>query len=111
MAGGGKKGSGRAAARPQVIVEREARQELIAAAVWYEERDPGVGYSLLQAAGDAVERVAHTHGQPAGDEARRIPLDRFPLWAIFYEYPERKVVVSFAHSSQRPGFWRRRPRR
>ena len=67
-----------------VRVEREAKQELAAAAAWYEERREGLGREL-----PLYPRVAPELG------ARR----------AFIELAEVVRVLAIAHEKRRPGYW------
>jgi plasmid stabilization system protein ParE len=95
-----------------VRVEPEAKQELAAAAGWYEEQREGLGLELL-AEVDAVftaiarapsrfplyPRVANELG------VRRAAARRFPYSIAFIELPNVVRVVAVAHERRRPGYW------
>ncbi len=96
----------------RIRVEDAAREELQAAAAWYEGKRPGLGCELL----DEVERtleLVRRHpraGTPvlrvrAERGTRRVPLDRFPHSVVYRERPTEIQVVAFAHHSRRPGYW------
>lgn len=95
-----------------VRVEPEAKQELAAAAAWYEERRQGLGLELV-AEVDAVfaaiarnpsrfplyPRVAKELG------VRRAAARRFPYSIAFIELREADRVLAVAHEKRRPGYW------
>ena len=95
-----------------VRVEPEAKQELVAAAAWYEERREGLGLELV-AEIDAVftaiardpsrfplyPRVAPELG------IRRAGARRFPYSIAFIELPTVVRVLAVAHERRRPGYW------
>jgi plasmid stabilization system protein ParE len=95
-----------------VRVEPEAKQELAAAAAWYEERRGGLGLELV-AEVDAVfmaiarnpsrfppyPRVAPELG------VRRAAARRFPYSIAFIELPTVVRVLAVAHEKRRPGYW------
>lgn len=91
----------------------EARRELGEAALWYEERDRGLGTRFL----DEVEQIlAHIKrspvlgmrwlvgGLPEHVEVRRLPLRKFPYLVVYIVEPE-PTVVAVAHGRRRPGYW------
>jgi plasmid stabilization system protein ParE len=96
----------------RVRVEPEAKQELAAAAAWYERQRKGLGYELV-AEVDAVfaaisrspdrfplyPRVAPELG------VRRAAARRFPYSIAFIELPAAIRVLAVAHEKRRPGYW------
>lgn len=87
-----------------------AREELNAAAAFYESRVPGLGREFL----DDVERaVASVRARPAigvavGRAFRKSLLLRFPFSVIYAERPDEILIVAVSHHRRRPGYWRRR---
>jgi toxin ParE1/3/4 len=96
-------------------IQRLAEDELADAAAWYETKQSGLGISLLELVDKALERIrlGVLPGSPVprvtrAKGARRVLLRRFPYSIVFYERTNEIVVVAFAHSSRRPGYWRSR---
>ena len=94
---------------------RLAENELADAAAWYEAKQSGLGISLLDLIDKAVERIrsgalpsSPVPGVSQAKGARRVLLKRFPYSICFYERQDEIVIVAFAHSSRRPGYWRSR---
>ena len=94
---------------------RLAESELTEAAQWYEAKRPGLGISLLDLIDKSVERLRSgvLPSSPVlrvskAKGARRVLLKRFPYSIIFYERKDEIVIIAFAHSSRRPGYWRSR---
>ena len=95
-------------------IHRLAEDELDEAASWYEWKQPGLGISLLNLIDETVERVrsgrlpgsAVSHVNVNG--ARRVLLRRFPYSIVFYDFEDELVIIAFAHTSRRPGYWRSR---
>jgi plasmid stabilization system protein ParE len=91
-----------------------AEDELTSAASWYESKQAGLGESLLDLVDNIVDRICSGSlpSSPipgvAAKGARRVLLRRFPYSIVFYERREEIMIVAFAHSSQRPGYWRSR---
>jgi plasmid stabilization system protein ParE len=92
-----------------MIVELEAREELLAAAEWYEEQRAGLGDELLSAIDAALVRVESSPTafppDPFDDRARRALLPRFPYVIVFVLHEDTVRVVAFAHTKRLPGYW------
>jgi hypothetical protein len=95
-----------------VRVEPEAKQELAAAAAWYEQRRAGLGLELTAEIDAAFAAIAR--------EPRRFPLyprvaselgvrrgaaRKFPYSIAFIELPAAIRVIAVAHERRRPGYW------
>ncbi len=98
-----------------VRIAPEAAIELEEAAVWYENEQAGLGARLL----DAFERAVQLLREPnapltpvegmAGElRAKKLILHKFPFSIIVKELGNCLVVVSLAHHSRKPGYWRAR---
>ncbi|MCB9674674.1 MAG: type II toxin-antitoxin system RelE/ParE family toxin [Alphaproteobacteria bacterium] len=90
----------------------EALAELEADALWYEEREVGLGYGLF----DEVTRVAIDAAETPGVwplfpdvrvelEVRRRVLRRFPYVLAFKLVGDALVVIAVAHARRKPGYW------
>ena len=86
-----------------------AADELAEAIRWYESRCPGLGADLLGEADRAVRQIAAsvTVGAPLSSDrkTRRVLLSRFPFQVVYQIRPSGIVIVAFAHSRRRPGYW------
>lgn len=98
-----------------IRTHRLAEDELTDAASWYESKQPGLGIALLDLIDKTVERLCSgvlpsspVPRVPKAKGARRVLLRRFPFSIVFYEREKEIVVIAFAHSSRRPGYWRSR---
>jgi len=94
---------------------RLAEEELSDAASWYETKQPGLGVSFLDPIDDVIDRLrsgalprSPVPGVKIAKDARRVLLKRFPYSIVFYERENETVIIAFAHSSRRPGYWRSR---
>lgn len=84
-----------------------------AAALWYEDRAPGVGLRFLAAVFAAAKRIAVSpqlgtlwkSPHLAAKEIRRLPLVTFPYLIVYQMREGRIVIVAVAHGSRRPGYW------
>lgn len=96
-------------------IHRLAEDELTAAGLWYEAKQDGLGISLLDLVDNIVDRMCSGNlpsspapGVATVKGARRVLLRRFPYSIVFYERANEIMIVAFAHSSRRPGYWRSR---
>ena len=93
--------------------QQAALDEMRAAALWYEERAPGVGLRFLEAVFATAQRVAENprlgalwkSRHLARKEIRRLPLVTFPYLLVYQRREDRIVIVAVAHTSRRPGYW------
>lgn len=78
---------------------------------WYAERSADVALRFKDAVNEAVFRISQApesfHRISGG--YRRIRVQRFRYILVFRQRePDEIVVVAVAHTSRRPGYWRRR---
>ncbi len=93
----------------------DARDELEAAAAYYEAQRLGLGLEFLEEYSLGLEQVA--------DQPRRFPMDdfsrtgwefryallgRFPYRVVFRILDQELVVIAVAHTRRMPGYWRKR---
>jgi hypothetical protein len=95
-----------------VRVEPEAKEELAAAAAWYERRRAGLGLELLAELDAAFAAIARDpdrfplYPSVAGElGVRRGGARRFPYSIAFIELPTVIRVLAVAHERRRPGYW------
>jgi len=95
-----------------VRVEPEAKQELAAAAGWYEERREGLGLELVAEIDAVFAAIARTPGRfPLYPRVapelgvRRAAAHRFPYSIAFIELGTVVRVLAVAHEKRRPGYW------
>lgn len=95
-----------------MIFDDEAREELLAAAVWYDDEREGLGSELLDAVDAALARIAEAPNafprDPFDSRARRTLLSRFPYAIVFVVDATDVRVVAVAHLKRLPGYWARR---
>ena len=78
---------------------------------WYAARSVEVAERFRGAVDRAVERIATQRDAlaPLGSAYRWVRVSRFPHVLIFRDQsPSTVMVVAVAHTSRRPGYWRRR---
>ncbi len=88
----------------------QAREELEAAAAWYDERRPGLGVELVAEIDEAVGQISdYPEGWPLWRDDRpyrKRLLSRFPYVLFFVVVDADEIeIVAVAHSSRRPGYW------
>jgi toxin ParE1/3/4 len=96
----------------RVRVEPEAKQELAAAATWYEQKREGLGRELLAEVDAVFTAVARSPGRyPLYPRVapelgvRRAAARRFPYSIAFIELATVIRVLAVAHERRRPGYW------
>ena len=94
----------------QVIIDSEAENELSESVDFYERRVPGLGFDFERIARAAVQSIQADPGRHPlqKDGARRLVLERFPFVVHYVELPDTIWILAFAHTSRKPGYWRRR---
>jgi plasmid stabilization system protein ParE len=94
-----------------VEFHRLAAKEYRAAQNWYRARSDEAAARFRDAVDRAVDRITNTPDVFAHLEAdlRWIRVGRFPYTLIFRRPAQGSIsVVAVAHTSRRPGYWRRR---
>jgi len=99
----------------RVRVHAAAAEEAAEAAAWYEKERAGLGVDFeraMDAALDLLEEemapVTTVPGVAGTRGAKRLLLRRFPYAVIVRESAAEVVVIAFAHTARRPGYWRGR---
>lgn len=93
-----------------IVSHPEADEELVAAALWYEERQPGLGDDFLDEFEHALRRIeAEPERWPKirGDN-RKLNLRRFPYALVYSVGPDAIHLKAVMHLHRRPGYWRHR---
>jgi plasmid stabilization system protein ParE len=92
-----------------MIVDFEARKELVAAAIWYDEQREGLGAEFLNAIDEVLAAIAESPSsfpREAYDErARRALVPRFPYAVVFLTRETDIRVVAVMHAKRLPGYW------
>ena len=97
----------------RVELHPEARAEMRAAALWYEERRPGWGDRFVERLNEVLQRLEEA---PAlypiwpGTEAAPVPirkalLEQFPYLVAFELHAESTLVLAVAHAKRQPLYW------
>lgn len=95
-----------------VRFEEEAARELLAAAVWYEERRTALGTEFLDAVDATIEQVLRFPGAgaavpkvPTDVPVRRAPVKRFPYSVVYLQVDAVIRILAIAHDGRRPRYW------
>ena len=97
---------------PRFVFRPEARDELLEAQAWYEQRAAGLGAAFARAVEAAVESLQRApHQYPVVHrDIRRVLLRRFP-YAIFFRVTEDEIIVlSVFQLARDPARWQSRTR-
>jgi toxin ParE1/3/4 len=101
----------------RVRIHAAASEEAAEAAAWYEKERPGLGTEFehaVEVALDLLEEemvpLVSVPGIAGTRGVKRLLLRRFPYAVIVRETAAEIVIIAFAHTARRPGFWRDRLR-
>jgi plasmid stabilization system protein ParE len=91
----------------------EARAELRSAALWYDERRPGLGDELISEVSAALDRIGDApesyppwpRTRTAGPVIRKATIQRFPYVIAFEIHELHVLVLAVAHAKRRPLYW------
>jgi plasmid stabilization system protein ParE len=94
----------------------EARAELRSAAIWYDERRPGLGDEFIAEVSATLDRIGDApessppwpRTRAAGPVIRKATIQRFPYVIAFEEHEQHVLVLAVAHAKRRPLYWLRR---
>jgi plasmid stabilization system protein ParE len=94
----------------RVVFRRAARAEFDTAALWYEERQAGLGTQFVSEIDRAVELASnHPERFPAKHgEIRCVQARRFPYSVFFRPEANRIVVLAVFHARRDPAVWQTR---
>ena len=88
-----------------------AEQDALEPAIWYEERQPGLGDEFLSEADRAVEALSESallHRIRFAD-VRRAPIHRFKFYGVYYIVREQEVwILAIFHGRRHPRWLQRR---
>jgi plasmid stabilization system protein ParE len=92
---------------------RLAEEDALEAALWYEEREPGLGEDFLNEVENAIQSLidgALLYHIRFG-EVRRAPLRRFKYYGVYYIVVDQEVrVIAIYHGRRHPKFLEQRRR-
>lgn len=89
-----------------------AALELEQAALWYDQRQPGLGRALVAEVRSVIDHLAQFPGAGSPVERadptldiRRLPVRRFPYQVVYITTGEDVVVIAVAHERRRSEYW------
>lgn len=94
----------------RIKLSREAGEEMLDAAAWYDEREPGLGTKFVRACDVAFESIAANPGRhmSMGGGFHRYLMPKFPF-AVFYEVRgDLLIIAAVFHGARNPAIWRER---
>ena len=97
----------------RVDLHPEARAEIRAAALWYEERRSSWGDRFVDRVNEVLQRLARTptlYPIWPGTEAASVPirkavLEQFPYLVAFEIHAESVLVLAVVHAKRQPLYW------
>jgi hypothetical protein len=93
-----------------VVSHPEADQELETGALWYEERQPGLGGDFLDEFERTLRRIVsepERWSKMQGDN-RKLNFNRFPYAIIYSVRPDTLYIKAVMHLHRRPFYWQHR---
>jgi plasmid stabilization system protein ParE len=93
----------------RIVVDPQSDLDIQAAAMWYEDQQPGVGTQFLDELDLVLQRIAENPLQfPRLElEARRALMHRFPYGVYFLAEAEIRVLAVL-HLHRQPDMWKSR---
>ena len=94
----------------RLVVRAAAEADILDAALWYEQRSPGLGREFLRAVDVALAEIARMPERypTVHREARRALLRRFPYGVYFVVTPGSVSIVACMHARRDPRCWQER---
>jgi len=94
----------------RVVSHPEADEELEAAALWYEERQPGLGDDFLDEFDRTLRRILSEpeRWHQIRGENRKLNFHRFPFAIVYSVRGEVLYIKAVMHLHRRPFYWTQR---
>jgi toxin ParE1/3/4 len=92
----------------QVVFHPLAEKELIDAAVYYEEQEPGLGKKYLTEVEHAINFISQypEAGFTVRGFLRRLTLPKFPYYLLYRVLGNAQIrILAVAHHKRRPQYW------
>ena len=95
---------------PRLVVRAAAEADILQAALWYDQRSPGLGTEFLRAVDVTLAEIERMPDRfpLVYRESRRALLRRFPCAVFFVASPELVSVVACMHARRDPRRWEER---
>ena len=94
----------------RIAIHPEAEQELSAAALWYEERQAGLGDDFTDEFETTLQRIERepTRWRVFQGDNRKLNFHRFPYALVYSQQGETIFLKAVMHLHRRPFYWRDR---
>jgi hypothetical protein len=91
----------------RVVSHPEANQELEAAALWYEQRQPGLGEDFLAEFERTLKRILARpqRWRKIRGENRKLNFHRFPFAIVYSVVGDQLYITAVMHLHRRPFYW------
>jgi plasmid stabilization system protein ParE len=85
----------------------DARHELLAEALYYNEAEPGRGVEFANAVEQVLAFAAQfpLAGSPGPGGTRKVIVRGYPLTVVYLNEANGILVGAIAHHARRPGYW------
>jgi toxin ParE1/3/4 len=94
----------------RIVSHPEASQELEAAALWYEQREPGLGRDFLDEFERTLRRIEANpeRWRKIFGNNRQLSFDRFPYAIVYGVGVDTLYIKAVKHERRRPFYWKDR---
>jgi len=96
----------------RLIIRPEAEADIMKAAVWYEDRERGLGLEVTSSIHAAIDRaLKDPEAFPQlreSPQVRRVLAQRFPYRVFYIVRPDALVVFAVLHAARHERHWKRR---
>jgi len=94
----------------RTVVRAEAQTDVREAALWYENREPGLGLRFANEVRTSLDLIANNplRFPVLDDEVRRALLNSFPYSIYFLNSADVVVVIAVLHQHRHPDAWQSR---
>ena len=88
----------------------EAEREFVAAQVFYDDREFGLGRDFLDEVYETIGRIIdYPNAWPRSSRrTRRCLCNRFPYSVIYRHTDTELTIYAVAHQKRKPGYWKKR---
>lgn len=94
----------------RIIIRLEAEVDITDTAIWYHNRQPGLGHKFLNEIESALAKAAENPFRfpclRRKPEVRRVLTDRFPYRIFFIRHDDRIVVLRVLHAARHQREWK-----
>lgn len=96
----------------RLIVRPEAEADITDAALWYDNREPGLGLELIAEVRSAIARVLRSPESftcvRRNPPVRRVLVRRFPYRVFFIVRPDAIIAFAVLHAARQDRVWKHR---